>query len=252
MKFFKHLLSPKYSYALIGKIMPWLGGIATLMITYGLIDGLFIVPPDYQQGDGFRIIYIHVPCAFLSLMIYAIMAIAALLGLVWRIKLADSAVIAGAPVGAMATLIALVTGSLWGKPMWGTWWVWDARLTSELILLFIYIAIMSLSTGLANQSQQARLRNIFVLIGSLNLPIIHYSVYWWNTLHQGATLSLTGPSHIALVMLRPLLAMIIGLGCLFTVVGLMRLRNLILWESRKSQWVKLLVATKNNNKKEVL
>ena len=242
--FFNRLLSPRHCYHFLGLVLPWIVGATTLLLLYGLIDGLIFVPADYQQGDGFRIIYVHVPAAFLSLMIYAAMSVAALLSLVWRIKLADFFVMAAAPIGVAFTFIALVTGSLWGKPMWGAWWVWDARLTSELILLFIYAAVIALDYALLGKRQQSLLRNMFVLIGALNLPIIHYSVYWWNTLHQGATLSLTGPSHIASIMLRPLLSMILGFTGIFMISCMMRLRNQLLWESRKSQWVKTLMDAK--------
>lgn len=249
MKFFTRLLAPKLSYDFLGKLLPWVAVAATVLLIYGLIGGLVLAPADYQQGDGFRIIYVHVPAAFLSLMVYAAMTVAALMSLVWRIKLADLAVQAAAPIGMVFTLIALVTGSLWGKPMWGAWWVWDARLTSELILLFIYIAIIALTYALQGVQQKSLLRNVFVLIGAINLPIIHYSVYWWNTLHQGATITVFGPSHIAPTMLKPLLAMIAGFVCLFLLAWFMRLRNLILWDARKSQWVQMTIAALKNNKK---
>src|SRR3989338_6459851 len=243
MLFLKRLLSPKYSYELLSAVLPWVTGVTVLLLCYGLLGGLILAPADYQQGEGFRIIYVHVPAAFLSLMVYGAMTVAALMNIVWRIKLADFAVKAAAPLGAAFTLIALVTGALWGKPMWGTWWVWDARLTSELILLFIYGAIIALDRALQGRHAQSILRNVFVLIGSLNLPIIHYSVYWWNTLHQGATLTFTGPSHIAPAMLKPLLVMIVGFIGVFLVAWILQLRNFIIVDARKSQWVKTLVSS---------
>jgi heme exporter protein C len=235
MKFLKKILSPKFCYDFLSTLLPWVACSSAVLIVYGLIGGLILAPADYQQGDGFRIIYVHVPAAFLSIMVYASMTFSALISLVWRIKVADFAVSAAAPIGFSFTLIALITGSFWGKPMWGTWWIWDARLTSELILLFIYIAIIALTHALQGAPSQSLLRNIFVLIGAINLPIIHYSVYWWNSLHQGATLSLSGPSHIAPAMLRPLLSMILGFICLFLLIWFMRLRNLILSHSHKNQ-----------------
>lgn len=237
MRWLTQLLSLQRSYVLLGQCLPWLSWVAIVALAYGLIGGLIFAPADYQQGDGFRIIYIHVPAAFLSLLVYVVLTWFALISLVWRIKLADFAVSAAVPMGLVFTLIALVSGAFWGKPMWGTWWIWDARLTSELILLFIYIAIVSLSTALQGSPAQATLRNIFVLLGAVNLPIIHYSVYWWNSLHQGATLSLMGPRHIAPSMLWPLLSMIVGFGSLFLIGWFIRLRYLILWQARKSQWV---------------
>jgi heme exporter protein C len=240
MKIFKKLLSAQVSYNFLGILLPWSACSALVLIIYGLIGGLILAPADYQQGDGFRIIYIHAPAAFLSLTIYAAMAFFALINLVWRIKLANFSVTAAAPIGFAFTLIALISGSFWGKPMWGTWWIWDARLTSELILLFIYIAVIALTHSLHELQPHSLPRNIFVLIGAINLPIIHYSVYWWNSLHQGATLTLRGPSHIAPAMLRPLLAMIIGFSCLFLMIWMMRLRNLILWDARKTRWVRFM------------
>lgn len=238
MLFFKRLLAAKYSYELLNSLLPWLIVLTSISLGYGLLGGLIFAPADYQQGDGFRIIYVHVPAAFLSLTIYAAMAVAAAISLIWRIKLADLAVKAAATIGAAFTLVALITGSLWGRPMWGAWWVWDARLTSELILLFIYFAVIALEHALRGRRSQALLLNIFVLIGSLNLPIIHYSVYWWNTLHQGATLTLVGPSHIAPAMLKPLLAMLVGFMGLFLIGWILRLQNLIIFAARNNQWVK--------------
>lgn len=242
MNAFKKLLLPQFSYQLLNKLLPWIIIIAVVTLGYGLIGGLVFAPADYQQGDGFRIIYIHVPAAFLSLLVYAALAFFAFINLVWRIKLADFAVSAAVPMGAIFTLIALVSGAFWGKPMWGAWWVWDARLTAELILFFIYSAVLSLEYALEGSSTRATLRNIFVLLGAVNLPIIHYSVYWWNSLHQGATLSLVGPSHIAHAMLWPLLAMIVGFTCLFLINWFIRLQNLILWHARKSRWVAIITS----------
>ncbi len=247
LKLINQLFSPKTTYYFLGALLPWFIAITIIILLYGLIDGLFLVPPDYQQGDGFRIIYIHVPAAFLSLMIYSLMTVAALIYLIWRIKIADIAIMSAAPLGASFTFIALITGALWGKPMWGTWWVWDARLTSELILLFIYIAVIALHYALMGKREQAVIRNIFVVIGAINLPIIHYSVAWWNTLHQGATISLFGKSHIAQVMLTPLLAMIIANAGIFAITWFINMRNALLWENRKTQWVQKDL-TENSNK----
>lgn len=218
-----HLISPKKFASLAKTLMPWLTGLFLLTFSYGLIGGLVFSPADYVQGDGFRILYVHAPCAFLSLFIYAVMAGAAIFGLVWRIRLAFHVMRHSASIGAGFTLLALITGSLWGKPMWGTWWIWDARLTSELILLFLYIGIMLFQSAMAQKQQGDRITAILVLVGFVDLPIIHYSVYWWNTLHQGATLKLFAPSTIDSSMLYPLLSMIAAFLLYYAIVLFMRL-----------------------------
>ena len=189
-KFLYQMASPKAFYHLTKSWLPGLGFSALFFLLVGMVWGLFFAPPDYQQGDAFRIIYVHVPSAFLSLAIYAWMGFLALLLLVWRIKMAGLMLGIAAQIGASMTFLALVTGGIWGKPMWGTWWVWDARLTSELILLLLYLAILATKTVFQNKEQGDKVIAILTLVGLIDLPIIHYSVYWWNSLHQGATLSL--------------------------------------------------------------
>ena len=218
-------LTPQTFYHTTGKILPWFSTLSVLLFIYGLIGGLFLAPPDYQQGDAFRIIYIHVPSAFLSLLVYCVMAAAAAIGLIFRIKLADVIVIASAPLGAWFTALALISGSIWGKPMWGTWWVWDARLTSELILLFLYLGVIALRSAIPERDKAAKACAILLIVGIINIPIIHYSVYWWNTLHQGDTLRLFGPSLIAPSMLYPLLAMLGAFVFYYLSVMLLRARN---------------------------
>ncbi len=235
---FYFLASPKYFYEFSGRILPWLSIITIILFVYGLIGGLYLAPPDYQQGNAFRIIYVHVPSAFLSLSIYMLMAFTAAIGWIWRIKLADIIVQQSAPLGASFTLLALITGSIWGKPMWGTWWVWDARLTSELILFFLYCGYIALRSAIPHRDAAARASSVLLFVGIVNIPIIHYSVYWWNTLHQGATLSLTGPSKIAPSMLYPLLAMITAFMFYYAVILLLRVRKEILSREKKSEWVK--------------
>jgi heme exporter protein C len=234
------LSTPKNFYEFAGRLIPWLGIMCLGLMLYGLIGGLIFAPADYQQGDAFRIIYVHVPCAFLSMMVYSIMAAAACIGLIWKIKLADVIIAASAPLGACFTLLALITGSIWGKPMWGTWWVWDARLTSELILLFLYCGIIALRSAIPDKEQASRASAILLIVGIVNIPIIHYSVYWWNTLHQGDTLKLFGSSLIAPSMLHPLLAMIAAFIFYFFTVMLMRVRCEILERNQKSSWIKEL------------
>jgi heme exporter protein C len=193
------------------KTLPWTFTIGIVAIAIGSVWGLVFAPTDYQQGEAFRIIYVHVPCAMLSLFLYAWMAACSFIYLVWRIKIADFLAYSIAPLGAFFTFAALVTGSLWGKPMWGTWWIWDARLTSELILLFLYLGYLGLYQAVPSRKVASKLCAILALVGIVDLPIIHYSVYWWNTLHQGATLLQLSRPAIDLQMLYPLLVMLIGL-----------------------------------------
>jgi len=238
-------VSPKYFYTLSNQLLPWVLGFGLLFFLYGYIGGLVLAPPDYQQGDGFRILYVHVPSAFLSLLVYSFMALNALIFLVWRIKIADVLIRASAPIGAWLTVIALVTGSLWGKPMWGTFWIWDARLTSELILLFLYIGLIALQSAIHNEDQAAKAGALLLLIGFIDIPIIHYSVYWWNTLHQGASLTLLEKPKIDSSMLYPLLSMILAYGCYFAAVLCLRTRNTLLLREQQSDWVKNIRAENN-------
>ena len=198
-------------------------------------------PPDYQQGDSFRIIYLHVPSAWMSMFIYVVMAVTGGIGLIWRMKLADVMAAAAAPVGASFTFLALATGSLWGKPMWGTWWVWDARLTSELILLFLYLGIMGLQSAIPDRRNASRAAALLALVGVVNIPIIHFSVEWWNTLHQGATVSKFDKPSIHISMLIPLLVMAVAFKLFFATVVLMRARCELLERERNSAWVRELL-----------
>ena len=237
-KILYQLASPKSFYNASGRCTPWLALSAFLLITIGIIWGLAFAPPDYQQGDAFRIIYVHVPTAFLSMALYAWMGFLAILLLVWRIKLAGIVLGVCAKVGASMAFLALITGSIWGKPMWGTWWIWDARLTSELILLFLYGAILATGQAYQNKDQGDKVVAILALVGLVDLPIIHYSVYWWNTLHQGATVSLLAKPNIAPSMFYPLLFTLVGfaLYCLFVIFQ--KTRNELLWRERRQSWVK--------------
>lgn len=241
LPFLYRLASPKHFYQTAGRLIPWFASIASVLFCYGLLGALVFSPPDYQQGDAYRIIYIHVPSAFLSMFVYMTMAFCALLSLVWRIKLADVVLKVSASLGAWLTFLALITGSIWGKPMWGTWWIWDARLTSELILLFLYLGVMGLQTAIAEREQSERAAAILVLVGSINIPIIHYSVYWWNTLHQGATISRFAKPAIAPSMLYPLLAMLAAFLFYYLTLMLMRARTAVLYQERRSAWVKELL-----------
>lgn len=215
---------------------------AIVLFGYGIIGALYLAPADYQQGDAFRIIYIHVPCAMLSLSAYSLCAFCAVLSLVWRIKMADLVLEVVPAIGASFTGLALITGAIWGKPMWGTWWIWDARLTSELILFFLYIAIIALRQAIPERQQASRAVAIFVLVGFIDIPLIHYSVYWWNTLHQGSTITAWAKPAIAGSMLKPLLAMIGAFFCYFIALTLYQTRSLLLTREHNKAWVKLRFA----------
>ncbi|WP_419420646.1 heme ABC transporter permease CcmC [Legionella sp. D16C41] len=240
-KFLYQLASPKSFYYLTGRWLPKIGFLALLSLLIGLLWGLIFAPPDYQQGDAFRIIYIHVPTAFMSMTLYAAMAFCALLLLVWQIKLAGLMLTILAQTGAIMAFLALATGSIWGKPMWGAWWVWDARLTSELILLLLYVAILAIGKAFSTREQSDKIVAILALVGAIDLPIIHYSVYWWNTLHQGTTLSVFAKPKIALPMLYPLLLSILGFSLYCLWVVLQKARNEVLLRERRQNWVKDLV-----------
>jgi len=229
------LTSPREFFHLAGTASLWLGWTALALLLPGIYLGLLGSPPDYQQGEGVRIMYVHVPAAWLSMFIYVTMAGAALVGLVWRLKVSDAFVRASAPLGAAFTFLALATGSLWGKPMWGTWWIWDARLTSELILLFLYLGFMALQSAIEEREQAARAGAILVLVGVVNIPIIHYSVEWWNTLHQGATVTKFDRPSIDWRMLLPLLVMGAAFTSYYFSTALRRTRCELLERERNSE-----------------
>ena len=230
--------SPKRIYFQIPTWIRWYAWIAAALMVGGMVGGLLIAPPDYQQGDGFRIIYIHVPSAFMAMGVYSVMAGAAVIALVWRIKLAFMVLHSCLVPGAWFTFLALFTGAVWGRPMWGTWWIWDARLTSVLILLFIYLGILALQSAMDNQTQRDKACAIVTLVGLVNIPIIHYSVVWWNTLHQGATLLRFAKPAMAMDMLWPLLLMLGAFASFFVVVLLLRLRCEIVQREKHTAWLK--------------
>ena len=232
------LAMPPRLYQICGWFIPWLAIASAVVLITGLIWGFGFAPADYQQGDSFRIIYIHVPAAILSMGAYSTMAVAAFIGLVWQLRMADMTVAAVAPVGAVFTFIALFTGAAWGKPMWGTWWVWDARLTSELILLFLYLGVIALYNAFSDKVVAGRAAGILALVGVINLPIIHYSVEWWNTLHQGASITKFDKPSISPEMLWPLLIMILAFAAFLGALSLMRFRNELLMREWHRPWVK--------------
>lgn len=240
---FHRLGSPKWFYELSGRWLPWLAGSTLLLMVLGLVWALVFAPADYQQGNSFRIIYIHVPAAFLAQSVYMMLALAGVVGLVWKIKLADVALQQAAPIGAWMCALALITGAIWGKPTWGAWWVWDARLTSMLILLFLYIGIIALGQAISNRDSAARACAVLAIVGLVNLPIIKYSVEWWNTLHQPATFKLTEKPAMPPEMWWPLLVLVLAFYGFFASVLLMRMRLEILKRESRSSWVQAEIKT---------
>jgi len=230
--------APQPFYRLAGQLIPWFAWAAGLFGLIGLFVGLAVAPTDAQQGDAYRIIYIHVPSAWMSMLIYLAMAFWAAVGLVFNTRLASLMALALAPTGALMTFIALWTGALWGKPTWGTWWVWDARLTSELILLFLYLGFLSLHAAIEDPRRADRSAAILALVGVVNVPIIYFSVQWWNTLHQGASISFTKAPSMAWPMLSGMLIMVLAFWMYSIAVSLYRCRCLILEREQQTSWIK--------------
>ena len=212
------------------KLLPWMVCVTAILLAFGLTEALFISPPDYQQGDSVRIMYIHVPSAWMSMMVYTVMACASASFLIWRHPLADIAARASAPLGASFTMITLITGSLWGKPMWGTWWEWDARLTSVLILFFMYIGYIALSDSYATQERGKKICAIMALVGFVNIPIIRFSVEWWRTLHQPASIIRSGGVAIDSTMLIPLFSMGIAFMLIYFTLLLIRMKTMLIMQ----------------------
>ena len=238
--FLHRFASPPHFYRLSGVMAPWIGWTCLGLMVGGLYGGLVAAPPDYQQGESYRIIFVHVPSAWMSMFVYVVMAGSSAIALVWRIKLAEIVAVASAPIGASFTFLALVTGALWGKPMWGTYWVWDARLTSELILLFLYFGFMGLHAAIEDRETAGRAAGLFAIVGVVNIPVIHYSVEWWNTLHQGPTVTKLSAPSIHISMLVPLLLMAISFKLFYMTVLLLRARREVLERERNAGWVRAL------------
>jgi heme exporter protein C len=230
--------SPQTFYPLAGTVIPWFFAVAALLAVCGVYIGFFAAPTDAQQGEAYRIIFIHVPAAWMSMFIYVVMACWAGIGLAFNTRLSSMLASALAPTGALMTFIALWTGALWGKPMWGAWWVWDARLTSELILLFLYLGFMSLQSAIDDPRRADKAGAVIALVGVVNVPIIYFSVQWWNTLHQGASVSLTRSPSMATTMLWGMLIMALAFWAYCIAVSLKRLRLIILERERSADWVK--------------
>jgi len=229
--------SPASFYSLAGKMIPIFVFVALILLAAGLYVGFFVAPTDFQQGEAYRIIFIHVPAAWMSMFLYVVMAFWAGIGLAFNTRLSSMLATAIAPTGAMFTFIALWTGALWGKPMWGTWWVWDARLTSELILFFLYIGFMSLQAAIDDPRRADKAGAIIALVGVVNIPIIYFSVQWWNTLHQGASVSINQAPAMASTMLMGMLIMVLASWMYSIAVILKRTRIIILERESHTAWV---------------
>jgi len=230
--------SPQTFYPLAGRIAPWFGVAAALLAAAGLCIGFFVAPTDAQQGEVYRIIFIHVPAAWLSMFIYVVMAFWAALGLAFNTRLSGMMASALAPTGALFTFIALWTGSLWGRPTWGTYWVWDARLTSELVLLFLYLGFIALQAAIDDPRRADRAGALLAIVGGVNIPIIHYSVVWWNTLHQGASVSVTKGASMQSQMLTGMLLMALAFWMYSIGTALVRVRAIIVERERRTRWVR--------------
>jgi heme exporter protein C len=243
-EWFHRLGSPPSLYALAGRLIPWFGLFSAALMVLGLHGALFTAPADYVQGEGYRIIFVHVPSAWMSLFTYVTLAVAGIVVLIWRMKAAEAWIAAAAPLGASFTFLALLTGSLWGKPMWGTYWQWgDARLVSELVLLFLYLGLIALDRAIQDPRAAARACALLAVVGVVNIPIIHYSVVWWTTLHQGPILANPLKPTVDPSMLKPLLQLALAFNLYFFAVALARLRTELLDRERYSRWVEAEVGT---------
>ncbi len=234
------LAAPRSFYLVVQRLQPWFLAVSILFFLFALYTGLWTAPADYQQGEAYRILFIHVPAAVLSLSIYVLMTFSVVIYFVWKIKLADMLAKISAQLGAIFTTITLVTGAIWGKPMWGTYWIWDARLTSELLLLFIYLSIISLRSAIPDNRLASKACGLLTLVGVINIPVVHFSVLWWNTLHQGATLLKWSKPNMPSSMLLPLVLMLVAYTLFFCYLLILRLRSEILTRERRSRWVQKL------------
>ncbi|NUO77822.1 MAG: cytochrome c biogenesis protein CcsA [Lysobacter sp.] len=246
VRWFHQLGSPPTFDRFAARWAPWAYLTGLLVMAWGLYSALFVVPADYQQGDSFRILYIHVPSAWMSMAVFALMALYAAIALIWRIKLCEILAMACAPIGAGFTVITLATGSIWGKPMWGTWWDWDPRLTSELILLFLYLGVIGLYNAIDDRRAAARAAGLLAIVGVVLLPVIRYSVEWWNSLHQGQTIRLLGESSMDSSMIAPLIWMIVGTKLWFVGALLARARADNLRRESGKAWVAQLAGAARN------
>ena len=232
--------SPQNFYVLAGRLQPLFTALAVLLLSVGLWISFFVAPTDAQQGEGYRIIFVHVPASWMSMIIYLAMAFWSVLGLTFNTRLSGMMTRALAPTGAMFAFLSLWTGALWGKPMWGAWWVWDARLTSELILFFLYLGYMALTSAIDDVRRADRAGALIAIVGAINVPIIYFSVKWWNTLHQGASVSLTRSPSMAQLMLWGMLLMALAFWAYTLASVCYRVRSLIIERERHAEWVQAL------------
>lgn len=237
--------SPPHFYRLAGRMIPWFAWSAGLLAAYGVYGALVTAPPDYQQGEGYRILFVHIPAAVLSTVIYAVMATAAAVGLIWRMNVAYAVASSCALIGASFTVVCLVTGSLWGIPMWGTWWEWDVRLTAELVLLFLYLGYMGLRSAIDDPARADRASAVLAIVGVIDLPIIRYSVDWWNSLHQGRTLLKLSAPSMPPSMYVPAFALVLAGLLYFGAVLLVRARGELLQRERTASWLRDAVGDGN-------
>jgi heme exporter protein C len=234
--------SPQTFYPMAGQIMRWSAVMAAVLAAVGLYIGFFVAPTDATQGESYRIIFIHVPAAWMSMFLYLVMAFWAALGLIMNTRLSSMMASAIAPTGALMTVLALVTGSLWGRPTWGTYWVWDARLTSELVLLFLYLGFIALQAAIDDPRRADKAGALLALVGAINVPIIYFSVQWWNTLHQGSSVSLTRSPSMAATMLTGMLVMALAFWMYSIAASLHRARSIVLEREKRADWVRELMA----------
>jgi heme exporter protein C len=237
-----HFASPATFYPMAGRLQPWFALLALVLAAAGLYVGFLVAPTDAQQGEGYRIIFVHVPASWMAMFIYCVMAFWAAVGLAFNIRLAAMMARALAPTGALFAALSLLTGALWGKPMWGAWWVWDARLTSTLILFFLYVGFMALQSAIDDPRRADKAGAVLALVGVVNVPIIYFSVRWWNTLHQGASVSMTTSPSMAQTMLWAMLLMALAFWMYSIAVALARVRNIILEREAHTEWVRHAVA----------
>ena len=230
--------APQNFYALAGRLWPWFAALSAVLMAVGLWISLFVAPIDAQQGQGYRIIFVHVPASQIAMFIYLVMAAWAGFGLAFNTRLSGMMAAALAPTGALFAFLSLLTGALWGKPMWGAWWVWDARLTSTLILLFLYLGFLALQSSIDDPRRADKACAVLALVGVVNVPIIYFSVSWWNTLHQGASVSMTRAPSMAAPMLWGMLIMVVAFWMYAIAAALARVRNIILERERHTEWVK--------------
>ena len=238
---FHRMGSPRWFYLVTSRWMPWLSAATLILLVTGLVWGMGFAPEDARQGNSFRIIYLHVPAAFLALAGYFLMASAGAIGLIWKMKLSYMVMKCAAPIGAALTFFALFTGAVWGKPTWGSYWVWDARVTSMLILFFLYVGVMALRNAFHSQEAGNKASAVLALVGTVNIPIIYKSVDWWFTLHQPSTIKLTSAPTMHPDMFQPLLVMILGFYCFYALALLLSVRVEILKRERKTAWVREIV-----------